>query len=40
MIPLVYWRKTTLEERILGKSFGTEFEDHRRETWALIPMLF
>lgn len=35
-----YLRKTRLEERLLQQTFGTEYEAYRRQTWALVPLLF
>jgi protein-S-isoprenylcysteine O-methyltransferase Ste14 len=37
---LAYLRKTRLEERILQQTFGTDYEAYRRQTWALVPLLF
>ena len=37
---LAYLRKTRLEEQILQQTFGTEYEAYRRQTWALVPLLF
>lgn len=36
---LAYWRKIAMEERLLRNGFGAEFEDYRRNSWALIPLL-
>jgi protein-S-isoprenylcysteine O-methyltransferase Ste14 len=27
------------EERLLAEHFGLEFEDYRRDTWQLIPLV-
>jgi protein-S-isoprenylcysteine O-methyltransferase Ste14 len=37
---LAYLRKTRLEEQILQQTFGNEYDAYRRETWALVPLLF
>jgi protein-S-isoprenylcysteine O-methyltransferase Ste14 len=37
---LAYLRKTRLEEQILEKTFGAEYDAYRRSTWALVPFLF
>jgi protein-S-isoprenylcysteine O-methyltransferase Ste14 len=36
----LYVRKTRLEEQILGKTFGTEYDNYRRDSWALVPLVF
>jgi protein-S-isoprenylcysteine O-methyltransferase Ste14 len=33
-------RKTWLEEAVLMQSFGADYRDHRRTTWALVPGVF
>jgi len=35
-----YLRKTRLEEQILGQTFGGQYAAYRRDTWALVPLLF
>ena len=35
-----YLRKTRIEEQILGQTFGAEYEAYRRESWALVPLVF
>jgi len=40
MLVLAYLRKTRLEEQILQQTFGSNYENYRRETWALVPLLF
>jgi len=37
---LAYLRKTRLEERILHETFGAQYDDYRRQTWRLVPLLF
>jgi len=39
-VTLAYWRKIRLEEQVLGKTFGAEFHAYRRDTWALVPLLY
>jgi protein-S-isoprenylcysteine O-methyltransferase Ste14 len=40
ILVVAYLRKTRLEEQILRQTFGTEFDAYRRDTWALVPLLF
>lgn len=40
LVILAYWRKIRMEEEILGETFGAEFQDYRRETWALVPGMY
>ena len=35
-----YLRKTRMEEQILEQTFGAEYETYRRDTWALVPLVF
>ena len=35
-----YVRKTRIEEWILTKTFGKDYDAYRRDTWALVPFLF
>lgn len=37
---VAYLRKTRLEEKILRQTFGAEYDAYRRDTWALVPLLF
>jgi protein-S-isoprenylcysteine O-methyltransferase Ste14 len=37
---VAYLRKTRLEEQILGAAFGAEYGGYRRDTWALVPLVF
>jgi len=39
-VSLAYWRKIRLEEQALGRTFGPDFDAYRRNTWALVPLLF
>jgi len=40
LVTLAYWRKIRLEEQALGKTFGSQYDAYRRDTWALVPLLF
>lgn len=40
LLTAAYFRKTRLEEKILQQRFGAEYETYRRNTWALVPLLF
>jgi|SRR5215471_11617423 len=40
ILAIAYWRKTRLEEAILLKTFGAEYDSYRQDTWALVPPLF
>jgi protein-S-isoprenylcysteine O-methyltransferase Ste14 len=40
IVALAYWRKIRLEEQALGKTFGADFDAYRRDTWALVPLLY
>ena len=40
LLVVAYLRKTWLEDRILAQTFGAEFDTYRRDTWALVPLLF
>jgi protein-S-isoprenylcysteine O-methyltransferase Ste14 len=35
-----YIRKLQLEERALGATFGSAWEEYRRHSWALVPWLY
>lgn len=37
---LAYIRKTRLEEEILEKTFGAQYDAYRRESWSLVPMVY
>jgi protein-S-isoprenylcysteine O-methyltransferase Ste14 len=37
---LAYLRKSRLEDQILAQTFSREYEDYRRDTWALMPFVF
>lgn len=40
MMSLAYLRKIGLEEKHLRSTFGIEYENYQRKSWALIPGLF
>ena len=40
MVLVAYIRKSRLEEQILRKTFGAEYDSYRRHTWALVPLLY
>lgn len=40
LLIVAYLRKTRLEEEILRKTFGADFEAYYRDSWALVPYLF
>lgn len=37
---LAYLRKSHLEDKILAQTFSEEYNDYRRDTWALVPFVF
>jgi protein-S-isoprenylcysteine O-methyltransferase Ste14 len=37
---VAYLRKTRMEEQILHHTFGADYDAYRRDTWALVPLLF
>ena len=40
ILAVAYLRKTRLEEQILLRAFGAEYDAYQRETWALVPLVF
>jgi len=40
ILVVAYLRKTRLEEKILQQTFGAEYDAYRRDTWALVPLVF
>jgi len=40
LLIVAYIRKTRLEEQILLRTFGSEYEVYRRDTWALAPLVY
>jgi len=40
VLAVAYWRKIRLEEQSLVGTFGAEYAEYRRGTWALVPGLF
>jgi len=39
IISIAYWRKIRLEEEYLSGTFGVEYDDYRKRSWAVIPGL-
>jgi protein-S-isoprenylcysteine O-methyltransferase Ste14 len=40
LLVVAYLRKSRMEDQALAQAFGAEFEAYRRQTWALVPLLF
>ena len=40
MVRLVNPSKIRIEEAALGEAFGAEYDEYRRKSWALIPVIF
>jgi protein-S-isoprenylcysteine O-methyltransferase Ste14 len=40
LLVVAYLRKTRLEDQILAQTFGDNYEAYRRDTWALVPLLY
>ena len=40
LVTVAYWRKIRLEERVLGETFGAAYDAYRRDTWALVPLIY
>jgi protein-S-isoprenylcysteine O-methyltransferase Ste14 len=40
LLAVAYLRKTHLEDQILYQTFGADFETYRRNTWALVPLVY
>ena len=40
IIAIAYWRKIRIEEAALGGAFGAEYDEYRRKSWALVPLIF
>jgi protein-S-isoprenylcysteine O-methyltransferase Ste14 len=40
ILVIAYLRKTHLEEKILLQTLGADYDAYRRDTWALVPLLF
>lgn len=40
LITVAYWHKSRVEERMLTREFGAEYEQYRREVRALVPYVF
>lgn len=39
ILAVAYLRKTRLEEQILRRTFGADYDAYCRDTWALVPLL-
>jgi len=39
IIAAAYWRKIRLEEKLLARVFGDQFNEYRQKSWAVIPGL-
>lgn len=37
---IAYVRKLRLEEQALGAAFGAQWDEYRRRSWALVPLIF
>lgn len=40
MIVFAYLRKSSMEDAILSTAFGSQYDDYRRNTWALVPLVY
>jgi protein-S-isoprenylcysteine O-methyltransferase Ste14 len=40
IVAIAYWRKIRIEEAALGEAFGAEYDEYRRKSWALVPLIF
>ncbi|HET9401592.1 MAG TPA: isoprenylcysteine carboxylmethyltransferase family protein [Candidatus Acidoferrales bacterium] len=40
MLIIAYIRKTRLEDNILRDTFGSTYDDYRRHTWGLVPLIY
>jgi protein-S-isoprenylcysteine O-methyltransferase Ste14 len=40
IVAIAYWRKIRIEETALGGAFGAEYDEYRRKSWALVPLIF
>jgi len=40
VLGVAYLRKIRLEEKILQQTFGAGYDVYRRDTWALVPLVF
>jgi len=40
LMSLLYVRKIRLEERILRQTFGSAYDSYRRDSWAIVPLVF
>jgi protein-S-isoprenylcysteine O-methyltransferase Ste14 len=40
IIAIAYWRKIRIEEATLREAFAAEYDEYRRKSWALVPLIF
>ncbi len=40
IIAIAYWRKIRIEEAALREAFAAEYDEYRRKSWALVPLIF
>jgi protein-S-isoprenylcysteine O-methyltransferase Ste14 len=40
IVAIAYWRKIRIEEAALGEAFAAEYDEYRRKSWALVPLIF
>jgi protein-S-isoprenylcysteine O-methyltransferase Ste14 len=40
IIAIAYWRKIRIEEAALSEAFAAEYDEYRRKSWALVPLIF
>lgn len=40
IIVVAYWRKIRIEEAVLREAFAAEYDEYRRKSWALVPLIF
>jgi len=40
LMSIIYQRKIALEENILREKFGSQFDEYRQSSWALVPYMF
>jgi protein-S-isoprenylcysteine O-methyltransferase Ste14 len=40
IIAIAYWRKIRIEEAVLREAFAGEYDEYRRKSWALVPLIF
>ena len=40
IVAIAYWRKIRIEEAALREAFSAEYDEYRRKSWALVPLIF